>query len=432
MSFIQSIIDKILGVRDYSNSENRAIRISTIMFLESIVIALVYLPFHFKLGGWELVRISWLVGGASLISIFLMKLDLTIMARLFFITFANLGIFLNSEWAGLDSCIHYFFGVSISLPFFMFATSKHRWQILYSILTSIIFGMATQFSEFSFLEKLIINQDFIVYYKSLSTISALIMLAYTTYYFHSFVEKNEKEIEQKNQMIFQSEKMVSLGILSSGIAHEINNPLTVLKMGLNQLKKQCSDVGEEKKEAIDKLNKLGANVDRIAKIVQALKTYSRNESQDPVLPVSLDLIIEESISLLTKEFSSNSIELKYFPHLTNLTILGREGELIQVFVNLIKNSVDAIKNSQDGRWIKIYTTNDDTNVFIHFVDSGKGIPEDVLEKLFEPFYSTKSVGEGTGLGLYIGLNLIEAMGGKLNYQLVNGHTAFIVSVRFAS
>jgi signal transduction histidine kinase len=425
---INTLVEKILGKLDYNYPEHKALRVSTLLFYQAIIVSFVFIPFHYFLAGPKLLVISLFVFLGSVFSLIIMKLRYFNSAKLFFIIISNLAILINSRLVGVPAGIHYFFAPTISLPFFMFNISKNMKEIIFSVMFPMFCAMMLVAGQPSFIELQAINQGLVRYYAGISALLSLGMLAFSTFYFHSIINEGEKEIFEKNQMIFQSEKMVSLGILASGVAHEINNPLSVLKMGCDYFKKQLAN-SDVDPDILLKLDKMNSNIDRISKIVKSLKSYSRNESLDEVSEINLQNILDESFVLLTKEFSIVQIEFGVDLHTNPIMVKGHESELIQVFVNLLKNAIDAIKMNDTKKWIKLKSRVVEGDIELSFIDSGFGISEENLKKIFSPFYTTKGIGEGTGLGLYISKNLIESMGGSLFYQEYNGHTSFVIRLK---
>lgn len=424
MNALEKFIENNLARELNNSSDARTLKISVLLYLQAAFVSIVFVPFHYFLAGIELISMSIMVAVAAGVSFLLVKFNLTTVSKFFFITVCNLAILFNTRLATFHSNIHLFLGVTISLPFFMFSTKKNKFEVWYAILLPIIIALTLAFTDFPQIGPAVLNRQFLPYYSGVSTILSMGMLAYTIYYFHSNSEKRENEILIKNQMIFQNEKMVSLGILSSGIAHEINNPLTVIKMSVDSIKKHQETIEKEPLLLNEKLEKIDANIHRIGKIVYSLKTYSRNEEVDPLSNIDLSKVVDEAVTLLTKEFALFNVDIQIAK--TSAYAMAREGELIQVFVNLLINSLDAIKNSKNERWVKVEIFDLNNKVKILFIDSGKGISKEVADKIFQPFYTTKNIGEGTGLGLYISHNLITAMGGELYYSLQDGQTAFTV------
>lgn len=429
-SNLENLVQYFLGEIDLQNADNRALKITLFLYLQAIIVALVFIPFHITLYGKELLFISLIVFVGAFISLLLLKLKLCLYSKLLFITTCNLAIFLNVQLVGLSGGIQYFFGVTISLPFFMFSNSKKNWILVYSIALPILLAVILAGTNFRIVDELIINKYYLQWYNGISAFFTLMMLSLTMFHFHSEVEKNEAEIVLKNQMIFQSEKMASLGLMASGVAHEINNPLTVIKGSLQQLKKIIDQENGEIKtqDIVAKIDRVIFNAERIVRIVKSLKSYSRNESVDPLSAVDMSKVLEETLDLIGKDMEHSHINFETNIQDSSLIVHGREGELIQVVYNVIKNAIDAIKKSDDKKWIKIIIIAEADKIKIQIIDSGKGIPESIFDKLFEPFFTTKNIGEGTGLGLFICRNLIESMGGQFFYESFEGHTSFVIKI----
>lgn len=427
MKFSKKLVESILGEKDFSTAENRTLRISTILYFQAIIVSIIFLPFHYLLAGPLLLISSAIVAVTAVLSLLFMRMGFSTLSKLTFITFSNLAVFLNARLATQESNIEFFLWVTISLPFFMFTTQENKKSIYFSVLFPILLVLILVLNPSPLILPLDIDHMILPWYSTLSILASMTMLAYTIYYFHSNVEKREAEIIVKNELIFQNEKMVSLGVLASGIAHEINNPLAVIKMGIDVLKKQNKAERLDQEHLGEKLQKIDLNVIRIGKIVSSLKTYSRNEDIDPLSEVDLNKVLDEAITLLTKEFSLAEIEIM-LPE-NQYKVLAREGELIQIMVNLFLNAIDEIKKQSDKKWIKISALAKDDKVEISIQDSGAGIAKEIEQKIFQPFYTTKTIGEGTGLGLFISRNLIESMGGEISYELRDKHTTFVLLLK---
>ncbi len=227
-------------------------------------------------------------------------------------------------------------------------------------------------------------------------------------YGYMIIAKNvTKELELNNQLqierakSIQSAKLASLGEMSAGVAHEINNPLSII-VGSVALLPKYRDQDEKFTSKIDAIQKATA---RIEKIVKGLKKFSRSSEGSIHKPEDLNEILVEVINLTetkAKRFSTsvicNSSE--------RLTIDCDSVEVEQVLVNLINNGIDAAKDSVD-KWVRINAFELDDSVVLQIFDSGQGITKEVEGKLFQPFFTTKPVGEGTGLGLSIVKGILD-------------------------
>jgi len=225
------------------------------------------------------------------------------------------------------------------------------------------------------------------------------------------IETIEKLNETQNQLI-QSEKMASLGVLSAGIAHEINNPLNFINGGIMGIEDYLNENCAEKKEDIDPLiNAINIGVKRASEIVSSLSHYSRQDDL-PSEDCDIHQIIDHCLVMLNNQIK-NKIEVKKLYCNEYHSVIGNEGKLHQVFLNIISNSEQSI----EGKGIiNIITSVKDKHFEIKIKDTGKGISQDNIQKIFDPFFTTKAPGKGTGLGLSITYKIISEHNGTINYD----------------
>lgn len=217
-------------------------------------------------------------------------------------------------------------------------------------------------------------------------------------------------------------KLTSLGEMSAGIAHEINNPLSIIQGSIPLLKKFKND--EEK--FYEKVDALQRAVLRISKIVNSLKKYSRLSPQIEMTTLSLKQVVLDAILMSQTKWERERVSIQvHIP--SEAMIFGDSGEMEQVFINLITNAVDAIKDKKD-KWIRIESELNGSSQNILFTDSGNGIPKEVEDRLFDPFFTTKEVGEGTGLGLSICRGIIENHKGSIFLRHDRPNTCFEIRI----
>lgn len=221
----------------------------------------------------------------------------------------------------------------------------------------------------------------------------------------------------------EKERLASLGMLAAGVAHEVNTPLTGISSYAQML---LSDTPSDD-PSYPILKKMERQTFRAAQIVNNLLEFARNRRED-LGPVSLRSILGESLSLLEDRAHGIGVELLWSPPETPLEVRGNEGELHQVFTNLIVNGLDAMSALGEG---SIEVTGEETGrqVTIRISDTGPGIPPERLETIFHPFFSTKLGKGGTGLGLAITYNIVRRHGGELrvdNHQGKPGCTFSVV------
>lgn len=230
------------------------------------------------------------------------------------------------------------------------------------------------------------------------------------------------EIEKSKSI--HAAKLASLGEIAAGIAHEINNPLGIISGNLAIIKRDHSDLSsfEEKCAKIEKA------ISRITKIVTGLRKFARTTGSADQKPESIETIIREALPLIEIKSKQTATPVQTNLRSSSL-ILCDLVEIEQVIINLINNAIDAVKKDE-SRWVRVELFDSDGEVVLQVIDSGPGIASEVESKIFQPFYTTKPVGEGTGLGLSIAKGILDDHKAKffINHSFLN--TCF--EIRFKS
>jgi PAS domain S-box-containing protein len=242
-----------------------------------------------------------------------------------------------------------------------------------------------------------------------------------------FLAEDISKRKEAEMYLTQSSKLSALGEMAGGIAHEINNPLSIIK-GYVDLLKRHSLRNTLSPVILDQyITKIDQTVSRISKIVAGMRKFSRESSKDEKVHYSIRKIIEETLDICQEKINNHGtiINIEYPKHL--IEVYCRPVEVSQVLLNLINNSFQAISASHHS-WINITSYETDNSVSIKIVDSGKSIPSEIKAKLFQPFFTTKEIGVGTGLGLSISRGIIEEHGGKLYLKEGEPNTTFIVEL----
>ena len=266
-----------------------------------------------------------------------------------------------------------------------------------------------------------------------------------------------EKLKQAQAQLIQSDKMASLGQLTAGIAHEINNPVNFIATGINGLdknlrefleisrlyekldtenniktqlleisrKKESVDYQEIKRDLDDMIEAIREGADRAAKIVGSLQTFAYNSDAEFVNE-DVHKGLESTLLLLSNKLKSGIRVEKHY-NATQPTISCLPGQLNQVFMNIITNAIQAAEHEESPEII-IRTESVGERIVIRITDNGKGIPPDLKQKIFEPFYTTKPVGQGTGLGLAISYTIIKKHNGKIEVESRPGKTTFILSL----
>lgn len=235
----------------------------------------------------------------------------------------------------------------------------------------------------------------------------------------------ERQIQETRAKMISATKMAALGEMSAGIAHEINNPLTVIQARSFQLTQmaELNKLDPEKvKQAAESISR---TADKIARIIRSLRSFAREGTYDPFELVSAKQIVEETLEFCKTRFYNHGIEIEFTPPAEDVEVECRLVQIEQVLLNLLNNSFDAIQTLEE-KWIRVEIKSDDDNVEWHVIDSGTGIPEDVAEKMMLPFFTTKEVGKGTGLGLSISSGIMRSHKGELFIDKDAVNTTFVI------
>lgn len=240
-------------------------------------------------------------------------------------------------------------------------------------------------------------------------------------------ERKEAEelLKEQQAKLTLSAKMSSLGEMAGGIAHEINNPLTIINSKAVILRRMIAQENPDFEKIKKDLFKIEETSNRIAKIIRGLRSFSRNTEGDPMEIAKVTQIVDDTLELCKERFKYHSIDLRIDNQTTGL-IYCRPHQITQVLMNLLTNAFDAVDPLEE-KWVSIEAKEINGNVIITVKDSGKGIPASIAEKMMNPFFTTKDVGKGTGLGLSISKGIIEDHSGQIKYGVSEGHTCFTLT-----
>ncbi|MBF0361624.1 MAG: PAS domain S-box protein [Oligoflexia bacterium] len=240
------------------------------------------------------------------------------------------------------------------------------------------------------------------------------------------LKKYEKERLEFEKQLFHAEKLATIGTLAAGVAHEINNPLTVIMGNISLLREECKY--SCKKNNIPLMSAMYNGTKRIATIIDGLRVYSRMDT-DQIESVDVHKCIDEVVCLLHGIYQKENIRIELSLNAQNYIVKANSGKMKQVILNIITNAKDALieKNTENEGVIKVITMNEgkdkdskDGNLIVEISDNGNGINKDVLVKLFDPFFTTKPPGKGTGLGLSICQSIIRSFTGTISVESREG------------
>ena len=221
------------------------------------------------------------------------------------------------------------------------------------------------------------------------------------------VEDTTDRLQLEEQLQI-SEKMASIGLLAAGVAHEVNTPLTGIS-SFTQMLLEGADPEDPKTRLLEKIER---QTFRAAKIVNGLLNLSRPAAGGAaeLTPVDLNTVITDVLSLLEHQFELHRIKVRRELSDEAVPVLGTEHKLQQVFLNLFLNAKDAMPK---GGWLSIATRLDGGQSIAQIADTGSGIPSEYLARIYDPFFTTKAIGQGTGLGLSITYGIVREHEGAI-------------------
>jgi signal transduction histidine kinase len=218
--------------------------------------------------------------------------------------------------------------------------------------------------------------------------------------------------------------MASIGLLAAGVAHEVNTPLTGIS-SFTQMLLEGADPDDPRTRLLEKIER---QTFRAAKIVNGLLTLARPAAANTGErgPVDLNAVVGDVLSLLEHQFELHRVKVRRELSQTPVVVVGMEHKLQQVFLNLFLNAKDAMPR---GGWLTIATHMEDDRAVVAVADTGSGIPSEYVARIYDPFFTTKAIGQGTGLGLSITYGIVREHDGAIDCDSTVGQgTRFTVSL----
>jgi len=246
------------------------------------------------------------------------------------------------------------------------------------------------------------------------------------------VGRDNTDVRKAQQQLFQGAKMATLGEMATGMAHEMNQPLNVMRMAVANVLKRLAGGDAPVDYLQDKLLRIESQVQRAARIVEHMRVFGRRSDVERQLFDPLQAI-EGALSLLREGLQGKGVDLRLGSTCTQALVNGHADQLEQVLINLMVNARDALLSHKEKQpelkpWIAVHCETTDGWVHLWVEDNAGGIDPRLLERIFEPFFTTKPVGKGTGLGLSVSFGIVQQMGGRLHARNTEAGACFHIDL----
>ena len=245
--------------------------------------------------------------------------------------------------------------------------------------------------------------------------------------------RQSKELAAEKEKSNKIKKLASIGTMAAGIVHEINNPMTIIKgISSRLLKAGKREEGLDATKVLETGETLNKMVERIYSIIQGLKIISHQAKQEFPEKFSINDIIVEAVNLCETKIKPTNIEVGVQEVPSSWGVYCNPVQISQIIINLLNNSTDEIMSSHENPWLKISCEDHGKDYLIKVTDSGDGLSPEQAEKAFDPFYTNKPVGKGTGLGLPVSKKIAEHHSGDLYVDMNHKNTCFVLKLPKAS
>ncbi|MDO8899034.1 MAG: ATP-binding protein, partial [Bacteroidales bacterium] len=240
------------------------------------------------------------------------------------------------------------------------------------------------------------------------------------------VKKELKNREKQQQLFLQKSKLESLGELSAGIAHEINQPLGGISMSIENILDELNTNNISEDYLRNKISLMFSDIERIREIINHVRLFSREQDYNNHFPINLVEVVNNTLLLVNRLLIDNYIDLKIIVKEPSVMVLGNPLQLEQVLLNILSNAKHAVEKKSKNlgtdysKKISMSILTKESFAGIEVEDNGVGIPNHLLNNIFDPFFTTKKADEGTGLGLSISYGIIRDMHGHIEVKSKEG------------
>jgi C4-dicarboxylate-specific signal transduction histidine kinase len=240
------------------------------------------------------------------------------------------------------------------------------------------------------------------------------------------LDQRQETIQLQSHRLVQSVKMASLGEMAAGIAHEVNTPLSVIQCHADLLGKMIACGEQDQTKMQSRIKNISETKVKISKIVLGLRSLSRSGEEEAPQPVSVVQLVEDVLAICSERFGAEGVDLQVDVQ-TEAVVQSRGPQIGQILLNLLGNAFDAVVGLAHAR-VQLVVCDTGQEIQFRVTDNGPDIPPVVVERMMQPFFTTKPMGKGTGLGLSISQGLAVAHGGRLYFDTAAAAKTFVLAL----
>ncbi len=446
MTIFGKVIDSLLnqGTHGLRGPLEKRVRLTNIAALFGALIMAVTFPLDFQEGNRWMWVIDPVAAAAFLTIPLINRLGHVTASRVVLVVMGNLLALANAAVLGPASGAALLCLSVVSVPFAIFDLGERR-AILFGVALPVI---ALVVIELGLLERFVhLPADYSPrHYHAYSAGMAVAIILFACYQVSranaraesalrldiAARERAESALAETRQASINAAKMAALGEMSANVAHEVNNPLAAILLKAEKLAMLAGQGRLDVPAASRTAREIATTVDRIRRIIDAMRSFARQGDTDALRPEPVLGIVKDTVELSAHRFRMSTIELVVDPIPPALHVDCRRAQISQILVNLLSNAHDAVDRTPNP-WVRITVEEPGTEpgdeVRIIVTDSGPGIPREIAGRIMEPFFTTKEIGRGTGLGLSVSRGIAEAHGGRLELDAKSARTRFVLTLK---